>query len=178
MSIEREEIDNLLYERHSDHKDNHADRYIDHYLEQYRIYIHVFNTTSDRSLKSNEFFLTVNTAIMGILGYFEMKGTIEKPIIFIMVPFVGMAICYCWHRIIKSYTQLNRAKFRVINSAEKKLPLSLWETEWDLLGRGKDKNKYVSFSSTEKLIPVIFTVLYILIFVLNFPIKEFLSFFS
>lgn len=176
MSIEREEIDNLLYVRNTDHHDNHADRYIDHYLEQYRIYIHVFNTTSERRLKSNEFFLGINTAIMGILGYLEAKGTIDRPIIFMMVPFVGMAICYCWYKIINSYRQLDRAKFSVIHSAEKKLPLALFETEWEVLGKGKNRKKYLPLSSIEKLIPVIFTVLYILIFLANFPWLDLVSF--
>ena len=42
--LERQDVDNLLYQRYTDHQDNHADRYIDHYLEQYRIYIHVANS--------------------------------------------------------------------------------------------------------------------------------------
>lgn len=94
MGIEREDIDNLLYKRYTDHKENHADRYIDHYLEQYRIYIHVFNTASERRLKSNEFFLGINTAIVGILGYLEVKGPAETPLVFMFVPFVGIAICF------------------------------------------------------------------------------------
>ncbi len=49
--MEPQEIDNLLYARNTTHKENHADRYIDHYLEQYRIYLHIFNSTSERRLK-------------------------------------------------------------------------------------------------------------------------------
>jgi len=172
MSIERGEIDNLLYVRNTDHKENHNDRYIDHYLEQYRIYLHVFNTTSERRLKANEFYLAINTAIMGILGYFEIKGPAERPVVLVLVPFVGVAICYCWYRIIQSYRQLNKAKFSIIHSAEKKLPLSLFETEWELLGKMKDPKKYRPLSSIEKYIPVIFIVLYILIFFANFPWSE------
>jgi hypothetical protein len=167
--MEKEDIDNLLYKRYTDHEVNHADRYIDHYLEQYRIYIHVMNTASERRLKSNEFFLTINTAIMGILGYFQLKEPVEKPIFFLMVPFVGIAICYCWRQIIYSYRQLNRAKFSVIHSTEKKLPLSLFETEWEILGKGKDPKKYRPLSNVEMFIPVIFIILYILIFLANVP---------
>lgn len=167
--MEREEIDNLLYARNNYHKENFADRYIDHYLEQYRIYLHVFNTLSERRLRFNEFFLGINTAIMGILGYVETKGFSEKPI-FILVPFVGMFICICWFRIIKSYRQLNRAKFKVIHSVEEKLPLSLFQTECQLLGLGaiKDPKKYTPLSATEKFIPLIFIILYVFIFISNF----------
>ncbi len=172
--MERDEIDNLLYKRYTDHEVNHADKYIDHFLEQYRIYIHVSNSANERRWKANEFFLGINTAIMGILGYFEIKSPVEKSLLFMMVPFVGMAICYCWYRIINSYSQLNRAKFAVIHSAEKKLPLALFQTEWELLGKGKDREKYLPLSSTEKLIPIIFSILYILIFLSNVPWSEFL----
>ncbi len=172
--MEKEEIDNLLYKRYTDHQENHADRYIDHYLEQYRIYIHVMNAASERRLKSNEFFLAINTAIMGILGYFEIKGSVEKSILIFMVPFVGIAICYCWYKIINSYSQLNRAKFAVIHSIEKKLPLALFETEWELLGKGKDKKKYWPLSWTEKLIPIIFIILYVLIFASGIIIENIL----
>ena len=175
LDMEEEQIDNLLYKINTYHQENHADRYIDNYLEQYRIYIHVFNTASERRLKSNEFFLAINTAIMGILGYFEVKAPIEKPILFMMVPFVGIFICYCWYGIINSYRQLNRAKFGVIHSAEKKLPLALFKTEWELLGKGKDNNKYRPLSSIEKFIPVIFTILYILIFISYLPWVDILS---
>ena len=173
--MEDEQIDSLLYKINTYHQENHADRYIDNYIEQYRIYLHVFNTTSERRLRSNEFFLAINTAIMGILGYFELKGPIEKPLVITMVPFVGMAICYCWYQIIQSYRQLDRAKFSVIHSAEKKLPLALFKTEWELLGKGKDKKKYRPLSGLEKFIPVIFIILYVLIFLSNFPWKDFLS---
>ncbi len=166
--MEKEDIDNLLYSRNTVHKEEHADRYIDHYLEQYRIYVHILNTTGERRLKSNEFFLGVNTAIMGILGYLESRNLVEKPMIFFLVPLVGVAICYCWYRILHSYRQLNRAKFKVLNAVELKLPISLFATEWEILGRGKDNTKYERLSDTELYIPIIFITLYLLIFFANF----------
>ena len=89
-----------------------------------------------------------------------------------MVPFVGIAICYCWHQIIHSYRQINRAKFSVLHSVEKKLPLALFETEWELLGKGKDRKKYKPLSDVEMIIPIIFSILYILIFLSNFPWED------
>ena len=167
--MEKEEIDNLLYSRNTEHKNNYADRYIDHYLEQYRIYIHIFNSTNDRQVKVNEFFLGVNTAIIGILGYLEGKGVVDKPVIFIMVPLVGIAICACWYRIVRSYKELNRTKFQVIDSVEEKLPLSLFSTEREILKKKKEDTNYKSFSSIELYIPVIFSALYSIIFVSNVP---------
>lgn len=168
-------IDSLLYSRVSKSED--ADnKYIDHYLEQYRIYLHIFNSTNDRLSKANDFFLGLNTAIIGVLGYLETKGaTSNGSIIFSFAPFVGIAICYCWYKIISSYRQLNRIKFKVIHEIEKKLPISLFEKEWELMGKGKDKNKYNAKSKIERKIPIIFIVLYIVIFITGIPLNYLVS---
>ena len=171
-------IDNLLYSRAVEGTTK-EDKFIDHYLEQYRIYLHIFNSTHDRLSKSNDFFLGLNTAIIGVLGYLETKS-IEtgSSTIFLFAPFVGIAICYCWNQIINSYRQLNRAKFKVIHEVEKKLPISLFETEWELLGKGKDRNKYYPLSLIERKIPIIFITLYIIIFLTKLPIVAMLNLFK
>lgn len=162
-------IDNLLYSRVPKSEDADT-KYIDHYLEQYRIYLHVMNSTHDRNSKSNDFFLGLNTAIIAALGYLEAKDATSNSIIFLFAPFVGIAICYCWYQIISAYRQLNRAKFNVIHEVEKKLPISLFETEWELLGKGKDKKKYLVLSKIERKIPIIFIILYIVIFLTGMPL--------
>ena len=171
-----EAIDDLLVATYTEHKEKYADRYIDHYLEQYRIYLHIFNSTCDRRQKSNECFLGLNTAIIGIMGYIEAKEIPHASIIFTLVPFVGVAICYCWYRLISSFSQLNRAKFKVIHMLERKLPANLFDSEWELLGRGKDPAKYFPLSHIEKYIPVIFIILYIIIFLVNSPILKMFNF--
>ncbi len=161
------DIDNLLFARNLEHLTEHKDRYIDHYLEQYRIYLHIFNCTNDRSQKSNNFFLGLNTAIIGILGYVEIKNISEVAFIFTVVPFIGLTICYSWYKIICAYQKLNRAKFSVIHKVEKKLPIALFETEWHFLGEGRDKKKYHPLSEIEKNIPMIFILFYIILLVVN-----------
>ncbi|HEY4513484.1 MAG TPA: hypothetical protein VJH06_03155 [Candidatus Paceibacterota bacterium] len=176
MNIEGDQIDSLLIATYSDDKDESADRYMDYYIDQYRIYLHIFNNTSDRRQKTNEFFLGINTAIMGIMGYFETKDLPNAPVISILVPFVGIAICFCWYRLILSYTQLNRVKFKIIHTLEKKLPANIFESEWHLLGKGKDKSKYFPISHTERFIPITFILLYVIIVVINSPLLNFLNF--
>ncbi len=164
-------IDNLLYSR-SNKDDEKENKYIDHYLEQYRIYLHIFNSTHDRNNKSNDFFLGLNTAIIGVLGYIETKGvSTYDSVIFIFAPFVGIAICYAWYQIISSYRKLNRAKFKMIHEVESKLPISFFEKEWELLGKGKDRKKYYPLSLIERKIPIIFIILYIVIFLSGLPLN-------
>ena len=170
------DIDNLLYSRAAHNKDGEdkSDKYFDHYLEQYRIYLHIFNSTNDRSSKSNDFFLGLNTAIIGVLGYLETRSSMSTnggSTIFLFAPFVGIAICYSWYQMISSYRQLNRAKFKMIHKVEKDLPISLFETEWEILGKGKDRTKYYPLSLIERKIPIIFIALYIAIFFTKLPLN-------
>ena len=170
--MENEQIDSFLFVnnvKETEYKEPREDRYIEHYLEQYRMYLYIFNNTNDRRQKSNEFFLGLNTAIIGILGYVETKVILNTSVVFTLVPIIGIAICYCWYEFINSYKQLNRAKFAVIHNLEKKLPATLFSTEWEILGKGTNKKKYVPFSKIERKIPIIFTILYIAIFLVNIP---------
>ncbi len=164
-----DDVDGLLFNQKGYQITDHKDTYTDYCLEQYRIYLHVFNSTSDRSQKSNEFFLGLNAAIIGILGYAETKNLPHGNIIFTMIPLVGISISYSWYRIINSYNQLNRAKFKVIHALEQKLPVTLFTTEWHLLGKGKDRKIYLPFSKIEKDIPNTFIILYLLILILSIP---------
>lgn len=168
--MDKDKIDSILYSRVKHYNDGEDVNYENHYLEQYRMYLHIFNSTSDRRNKSNEFYLGLNTAIIGVLGYLETKNFSDNSsVIFLFAPFVGIAICYCWYQIIISYKQLNKAKFRVIHDIEDRLPLSLFKTEWELLGRGINTLKYRKISSIEKNIPIIFIVLYAVIFGTTLP---------
>ncbi|MFA6514857.1 MAG: hypothetical protein WCT42_01160 [Candidatus Paceibacterota bacterium] len=168
--MDKDKLDSLLYSRVKNYNDGEDLNYENHYLEQYRMYLHIYNSTNDRGNKSNDFFLGLNTAIIGVLGYLETKNlTDNNSVIFLFAPFVGIAICYCWYEIIISYKNINRAKFRVIHTIEEKLPLSLFKTEWELLGKGIDTSKYRKLSSIEKKIPIIFIVLYTVIFTMNLP---------
>lgn len=164
-------IDNLLYSRSKSDSNDREDKYLDHYLEQYRIYLHIFNSTHDRLGKSNDFFLGLNTAIIAALGYLESRGGSHNSTIFLFSPFVGIAICYCWYQIINAYRKLNKTKFSIIHEVEKKLPISLFEKEWELLGKGKDRKKYYPLSLIERKIPIIFIVLYIVIFLTGLPLN-------
>ena len=177
--MEKDQLDSLLYSRIKHEHEDNDENYEDHYLEQYRMYLHIFNNTGERRNRSNEFFLGLNTAIIGIIGYLETKElTNQSSLIFLFAPFIGIAICYCWYQIIISYRNLTRAKFAVIHNVEEKLPLSLFKTERELLGRGKDNKKYRRISSIEKNIPVVFIVLYIVIFMIKLPWNLISTFFK
>ncbi len=165
--MEQKDMQNMLINKDTEHDNEKRFKYLDHTIEQYKIYISIFNSTSDRRNKSNEFFLGLNAGIIGILGYVETKSVPHSSLITLLVPIAGIGICYSWFRIINAFRQINRAKFKVIHEMESKLPMSLFKTEWNILSKGTDKSKYYPLSQIEKNIPMIFIVLYLIILIMS-----------
>ncbi len=58
-----------------------------------------------------------------------------------LISIAGMLICYSWYRLIRSYKDLNSGKFKLVHEIEKLLPISPFDDEWEIVGRGKDKTK-------------------------------------
>ncbi len=157
----KQELEKMLFVSESS---NYGDKYIEHLLEQYKIYINAAEKISDRRQKANEFFLGLNSALVTLLGFFAAK-TPENEIrsLLILSSTAGILMCYLWYRMVLSYKGLNSGKFKVIHMIEARLPLALYDTEWEMLGRGKDKSKYCPFTHIELWVPWIFIFIYIIL---------------
>jgi hypothetical protein len=69
--------------------------------------------------------------------------------------------------ILRSYRQLNTAKYQVIGEFEKRLPASpYWSAEWKALGEGKDLMKYIPLTYAENWVPIVFALLYTILAVI------------
>jgi hypothetical protein len=150
--------------------DKYGDKYIEHLLEQYKVYLSSAEKISDRRQKANEFFLTLNTGLVAVLGYVstnvEKSDTIK---LLILAAIAGIVMCYLWYRMVKSYDGLNSGKFRVIHLIETRLPLALYDTEWETLGRGKDRKIYWPFTKIESIVPWIFVSIYLFLLLATIP---------
>lgn len=145
--------------------DKYGDKYVEHLLEQYKIYINSAEKISDRRQKTNEFFLTLNSALVALLGFIVTKMSENKlDFLFILSSLAGTTICYLWYRMVLSYKGLNSGKFKVIHAIEKRLPLALYDTEWEVLERGKTKSVYWPFTHIELWVPWIFVSIYFILF--------------
>jgi hypothetical protein len=160
--------DNNLWtalEKDNEYLENKA-LYQSHILEQYKIYVEMADRISARRNLSNVFFLTLHTSIITAIGFalgkIEIIKTEQWTATFPLAAIV--ILCYVWWRLIKSYRQLNTAKYQVIGDLEKKLPASpYWAAEWKALGEGKDDSKYSPLTHLEHFVPMIFGLLYIII---------------
>ncbi len=135
-----------------------------HLFEQYKLYVDGVEKTSDRRQHANNYFITINTALISLIGLsFQIK--IFENLVWIksILALVGIIICVIFWFLIRSYKQLNTGKFAVIHEIEKHLPLALYKYEWEILGEGKDNKKYYPFSHIELLIPWVFGIIYALL---------------
>jgi hypothetical protein len=69
----------------------------------------------------------------------------------VAVSVAGIAVSALWYFLIRSYRDLNSAKFNVVHLVESELPLKLYDAEWEMVGRGKNRKLYlpVTFVSLE-----------------------------
>jgi hypothetical protein len=137
------------------------------YMELYKLAVEMADRVSARRGTANAFFVTVNTALLAFLGLAELKATWP-------VAVGGVVISITWAMLIKSYRDLNTAKFKIINEAEKRLPLRVFYDEWQQLRRDRPENWlpknwrawlkwYLEFTIVEMIVPLVFAVLYIAI---------------
>jgi hypothetical protein len=142
------------------------EKYQAHLLDQYKLYVEMADRISARRQTANSYFLTINTALLGFVGYVTVKETGDYVW---LLGFVGALLCYFWYRLIRSYRDLNSAKFLVVHQIEKRLPLSPYDAEWEAMSRGSDPTLYKPITHIEIGVPWIFTVLHAFVFVRTFP---------
>jgi len=151
-------------------KNEYGINYQDHLIEQYKLYVEMADKISERRANANSFFLTVITALISIIGLISGFGTQTVNVFnfwIIVVPIVGLILCYSWYRIIESYRKLNSGKFKVIHEIERKLPLALYHGEWIMLGQGNNSQLYRPLTHVEKWVPMMFALLLVAILIVG-----------
>jgi len=142
--------------------------YKNHILEQYKLYLEMADKISERRQNANSFFLSINTALLALIGYAEIGSNEVYPFpLFILIGLCGLVLCYFWYRLVRSYKDLNSGKFLVVHEIEKMLPIKPYNAEWKSLGEGKDSDLYLPFTHIEIIVPWIFFIIYALILVWN-----------
>ena len=145
-----------------------GDKYQSAVLEQYRIYVEMADRASGRRALTNTFFLTLNTAVFAAFGLVQRGATPDGDAWVLVVPLVALlGQCGAWFYLVRSYRQLNSAKFIVIGALEERLPASpYWRAEWTALGEGRDRRRYWPLTHLEQWIPSLFAATYVAGFVI------------
>jgi hypothetical protein len=144
----------------------HNEKWYSHLLDQYKLYVEMADRISQRRATANTYFLSLNSAILAFVGYLSVKETGEYNW---MLACGGISLSWLWRTLIISYSNLNTAKFEVIHMIEKRLPISPYEAEWAAMGRGANAELYRPLSHIEKVVPIIFIGLHLVVFARMFP---------
>ena len=140
---------------------DYGPHYREHILSIYSMYLDMADRISSRREKANSFFLALNTAVVGFVGYLIGTDNINPNNSWLaLIATAGVVLSYLWYRIIRSYRGLNTAKFKVIHEIENMLPLRPYDAEWQAVGRGKDPKRYLPFTHVEILVPLVFIILH------------------
>lgn len=130
-------------------------------LEQYKMYAEMADRISARRGLTNTFFLTLNTSIPAlVIGTWQGKASPPAGLVLFMLALM-LIQCLAWFWLVRSYRQLNAAKYAVIGALEEQLPASpYWSAEWAALGQGKDPARYFPLTHLEQVIPALFAITY------------------
>lgn len=135
--------------------------YMNVVLEQYKIYAEMADRISVRRGLANAFFLTLNTAVFTAIGVFWTHPAAVSRSLLTVSWLVLLSQCLAWFWLLRSYRQLNTAKYAVVGALEEELPASpYWRAEWAALGYGREPARYWPLSHVEQLIPSFFAVAY------------------
>ncbi len=148
-------------------------------FEQYKLYVEMADRVSARRLTANSFFVSINTAVLAIAGY--IKFACGEPTLrqyYWIIAIAGIVISYAWYRHIRSYRDLNTAKFKVVHEIEKMLPLKPYDAEWEAVGRGANPKLYKPVSHIEIGVPWMFIVINALVIIWSVPWRNFLCIFK
>ena len=138
------------------------------YFEQYKMLVDNAEKVSDKRMIANNYFLTINTALISLTGLLLSINFLSVKQWFVcLVGGMGLLICIIWFLIIMSYKQLNSGKFKLIHKLEKKLPVKLFADEWKILGEGSSIKKYIPLSHIEAGVPIVFGILYLVIMLIK-----------
>ncbi|MGH2712307.1 MAG: RipA family octameric membrane protein [Thermoleophilaceae bacterium] len=91
------------------------------YFELYKLAVEMADRISARRGIANSFFLTANTGIVALLGSRDVRWYLAA---------AGIVFAAAWWALLKSYRDLNSAKFEIILAMEERLPISVYGDEW------------------------------------------------
>lgn len=128
-------------------------------IEIYKLHTELSDRISQRRGQSNQFYTTLLTTLMGVIGF----SMAQKPDFFFIIRIIaitGILISLVWMLNIRSYKVLNLSKFMILQELEEKMPFQFFKKEYEKI---KQQKKYLNQSNVEMIIPFIFAIIFFII---------------
>jgi hypothetical protein len=139
-------------------------------FESYKLAVEMADRVSARRASANTFFFSIQAGLAVALGAFAVNtGTPQSPepdrFVLVLAALGGAVIAASWWMLLRSYRDLNKAKFAVINKIEQDhLAICLFTDEWEELKKDPVKKwrpRYAEQGAVERIVPVVFLLLYL-----------------
>ena len=134
-------------------------------LEQYKLYVQTAENVSARRISSSRYLLTINAALIASYGF--QSASSGQMYWLILISVAGIIVSLLSHSIIKSHRDLNAVKFKLIQKMERRLPVALYDYEWQLAECGQGR-AYRRVSYIELWIPRILFSLHVVALIFIF----------
>lgn len=133
-------------------------------VELYKLMVEMADRVSARRTTANSFFLTLHSAALTAIGLFggQTPGAPSR-FYLVLAGLAGVVLCAAWWMLLKSYRDLNSAKFQVINEMERSFPVQPYTDEWKLVKKDDLpwwRGRYAELGTVERFVPIVVAVLY------------------
>ena len=138
----------------------------------YSLAVEMADRISARRAVANSFFFTVQAGLAVALGAFAVNtGAKDHPkpdrFVLFLAALAGSVIAASWWLLLRSYRDLNKAKFAVILRIERDyLDLQIFDEEWKELKKDPIKKwrpRYAEQGAAERIVPIVFLLLYLVL---------------
>ncbi|MFC8716192.1 hypothetical protein [Kitasatospora sp. NPDC057198] len=136
-------------------------------LELYKLAVEMADRVSARRGTANAFFLSVQTALIAVMGLSFPELAQAPWWASAALSAAGLALSATWWLQLRSYRDLNSAKFAVINGLENGLPVRIFADEWRYLKQDPVpplRNRYAELGFSERGVPWVFAAIYLFVF--------------
>jgi hypothetical protein len=136
-------------------------------LDQYKLATEMADRVSSRRGTANGFYFTVSSALLATSESLSLA----------IASGAGLALTAGWWLQLRSYRNLNAAKWEVINGLERRLPAQPFTDEWTILKRDpvdraaveskwlnralQPLARYTELSVVEQIVPLVFFGLFL-----------------
>jgi hypothetical protein len=140
----------------------HREPYQAAILEQYKLYVEMADRISARRSSVNTLFVTLNAAVFTLVAALWRDKPAAPRALLVPPAALLLVLCLTWYLLVRSYRQLNTAKYAVIGALEQRLPASPYrQAEWSALGEGAQRSTYWPLSQVEQWLPGVFAAAYV-----------------
>lgn len=124
------------------------------FIEQWKRMLDLAENNSERRIKANNVYLSINTLLLGGCSYFADFQTK-------LLAISGILISILWFVSILNYRTTNSVRYEIIRDFEKTMKYKLITEEYRKLC---NKKMYVGNALVEMIIPVVFLILFFICF--------------